>query len=153
MSDHNHPMKILDAYRLAAQLHSGQLDKAGRPYIEHLSRVFLRVMHAGGDRDQQIAALLHDTIEDGKASAESLAAAGVPKGAIVLTQVLTRPAGQDYMAYLREVLKEPRAVPVKLADLDDNSDPDRLALLDAGDAARLAKKYQRAIQFLNSGSA
>jgi len=47
-------MKILHAYQLAASLHAGQADKAGRPYIEHLSRVFLRVLEAGGDRDQQI---------------------------------------------------------------------------------------------------
>ena len=36
-------MQVLDAYQLAARLHTGQTDKAGRPYIEHLTRVMLRV--------------------------------------------------------------------------------------------------------------
>ena len=41
-------MEALEAYQLAAQLHTGQVDKAGRPYIEHLTRVFLRVQASGG---------------------------------------------------------------------------------------------------------
>ena len=53
-------MDILRAYKIACQLHAGQTDKAGRPYIEHLTRVLLRVQMDGGDRFQQIAALLHD---------------------------------------------------------------------------------------------
>ena len=35
-------MEALEAYQLAAQLHTGQVDKAARPYIEHLPRVFKR---------------------------------------------------------------------------------------------------------------
>ena len=42
-------MQILEAYQLAAHLHTGQVDKASRPYIEHLTRVFLRVLAGGGD--------------------------------------------------------------------------------------------------------
>ena len=41
-------MEALEAYQLAAQLHTGQVDKAGRPYIEHLTRVFLRVHRSQG---------------------------------------------------------------------------------------------------------
>lgn len=63
-------MDLIEVYQLACRLHTGQVDKSGRPYIEHLSRVFLRVQAAGGDLTQQIASLLHDAIEDGKASAE-----------------------------------------------------------------------------------
>lgn len=46
--DNPKPLNILQGYQLAASLHSGQKDKSGRPYIEHLSRVFLRVVEAGG---------------------------------------------------------------------------------------------------------
>lgn len=35
-------MEALEAYQLAAQLHTGQVDKAGRPYIEHLTRLVLQ---------------------------------------------------------------------------------------------------------------
>lgn len=32
-------MEWLDVYELACSLHTGLVDKAGRPYIEHLTRV------------------------------------------------------------------------------------------------------------------
>ena len=66
-------MDILRAYKIACQLHAGQTDKAGRPYIEHLTRVLLRVQMDGGDRFQQIAALLHDQMR-GKPRPSQLAA-------------------------------------------------------------------------------
>lgn len=90
------PMKILDAFNLAATLHAGITDKAGRPYIEHLGRVFLRVIDAGGSRDQQVAALLHDAIEDGLITNEGLIQAGVPEIAIELINALTKKDGQSY---------------------------------------------------------
>lgn len=72
-------MAALEAYDLAAQLHTGHVDKVGRPYIEHLTRVFLRVQAAGGVLSQQIAALLHYALEYGHATADELVRiAGVP---------------------------------------------------------------------------
>lgn len=141
-------MNILTAFKLAARLHAGQVDKAGRPYIEHLSRVFLRVVDAGGDRDQQIAALFHDSIEDKKATAESLAKEGVPTGAISLVVILTRQQGQSYQAYLEQVRGFARAVLLKIADLEENLDPERLAQLDKKEASSLASRYRRALAFL-----
>lgn len=43
-------MKTLDAYKLTATVHACQVDKAGRPYIENLSSVFVRGLEKGGDR-------------------------------------------------------------------------------------------------------
>ena len=137
-------MKILDAYTLAANLHAGQVDKAGRPYIEHLSRVFLRVCERGGNRDQQIAALLHDSLEDGKATAQGLLQAGVPYASVVLVQALTKEKQQSYEDYVLSVKAHERAVLVKCCDLDDNSDQERLAQLEPELAVRLRNKYQMA---------
>lgn len=142
-------MRILDAYRLAAELHAGQTDKAGRPYIEHLARVFLKVLADGGGRYQQIAALLHDAIEDGLATTESLAAAGVPGQSITLMLALTRRGHEPYEQYVRRALATPGAALIKRADVEDNSDPDRLALLGEETAARLARKYAKAISLLD----
>lgn len=141
-------MQILDAYQLACRLHGGQVDKAGRPYIEHLTRVFLRVLAAGGDLNQQIAAMLHDSIEDGNVTAEQLAMAGVPAEAVQLVIVLTNRKGQTYTDYLSGVKAVHRAVLVKLADLEDNGNPDRLASLPEKDAQRLQKKYAQAVQLM-----
>ena len=141
-------MELLEVYQLACRLHTGQVDKAGRPYIEHLTRVMLRVQAAGGDLAQQIASLLHDAIEDGKVSAEQLRWLGVPADAVELVVVLTKSKGQSYEDYLARVKRSPQALTVKLSDLDDNSDPVRLAALPEVLALRLREKYAKAKQLL-----
>lgn len=141
-------MEILRAYKIACQLHAGQTDKAGRPYIEHLTRVLLRVQMDGGDRFQQIAALLHDSIEDEKTTADELLALGVPSEAVVLVQALTKREDQSYEDYLRGLIGRYRVVTVKMADLDDNSDPERLELLPERQRMRLQAKYAHAWDIL-----
>lgn len=142
-------MDILRAYKIACQLHAGQTDKAGRPYIEHLTRVLLRVQMDGGDRFQQIAALLHDSIEDEKTTADELLALGVPSEAVVLVQALTKREEQSYEDYLRGLIGRYRVVTVKMADLDDNSDPERLELLPERQRMRLQAKYAQAWDILH----
>ena len=144
-------MDILRAYKIACQLHAGQTDKAGRPYIEHLTRVLLRVQMDGGDRFQQIAALLHDSIEDEKTTADELLALGVPSEAVVLVQALTKREDQSYEDYLRGLIGRYRVVTVKMADLDDNSDPERLELLPERQRMRLQAKYAQAWDILHGG--
>lgn len=141
-------MHLLDVFQLACRLHTGQVDKAGRPYIEHLTRVLLRVQAAGGDLVQQKAGLLHDAIEDGKASAEQLLRLGVSTDVIELVVKLTKRKEQHYADYLEAVKRSPQALGVKLADLADNSDPMRLAALPVEVAQRLQKKYEGARQIL-----
>ena len=141
-------MDILRAYKIACQLHAGQSDKAGRPYIEHLTRVLLRVQMDGGDRFQQIAALLHDAIEDEKTTADELLALGVPAEAVVLVKALTKRKDQTYEDYLRGLSGLYRVVAVKMADLDDNSDPERLELLPELLRMRLEAKYAQAWDIL-----
>jgi len=48
----------------AIRSHAGQMDRDGSPHIFHSLRVMERVRAAGGDEDLQIAAVLHDVIED-----------------------------------------------------------------------------------------
>ncbi len=53
------------ALAFATQLHAKQVRKqTDIPYISHLIAVAGLVLENGGDRDQAIAALLHDAIED-----------------------------------------------------------------------------------------
>ncbi|AMP68179.1 HD domain-containing protein [Ralstonia solanacearum] len=142
-------MKILDVYKLAASLHSGQTDKLGRPYIEHLSRVFLRVCERDGNYNQQVAALLHDAIEDDKGTESDLLQAGVPAAAVALVMILTKDQQQSYPEYVVGVKAYPEAALVKRCDLEDNSDPERLALLDMETAERLRTKYGQALKLLD----
>jgi GTP pyrophosphokinase len=54
-----------DALVYAAGLHRRQIRKGTRvPYIAHLLAVTSLVLEDGGDEDQAIAALLHDSVED-----------------------------------------------------------------------------------------
>ncbi len=54
-----------EALLLAVRAHGGQLRKGSEiPYISHLLSVCALVLEDGGDEDEAIAALLHDTLED-----------------------------------------------------------------------------------------
>jgi len=55
-----------EALSYASTLHADQARKGERgiPYVAHLLGVTARVMKAGGNEDQAIAALLHDSLED-----------------------------------------------------------------------------------------
>jgi len=58
-------LKFVDALMLAVRVHGGQLRKGSEiPYVSHLLSVCALVLEDGGDEDEAIAALLHDTLED-----------------------------------------------------------------------------------------
>jgi len=58
--------RFTEAISLAARAHEGQVRKGTPiPYITHPVAVAGLVALFGGDEDQQIAALLHDVLEDG----------------------------------------------------------------------------------------
>ena len=52
------------AIALAAELHKGQVDKGGKPYIEHPKRIMKDAAARGLPMDYRILAALHDVIED-----------------------------------------------------------------------------------------
>lgn len=57
--------KYEEALQFGLRAHEGQYRKGNRaPYFSHPMAVSSYVMEYGGDEDQAIAALLHDTIED-----------------------------------------------------------------------------------------
>ena len=70
MSQHGIPAayfssRLVAALDYARQLHRNQVRKGTTiPYLAHLLGVTALVIEHGGDEDQAVAALLHDTIED-----------------------------------------------------------------------------------------
>ncbi len=57
--------RFSDALVYATELHAAQLRKvSGVPYVAHLLGVCGIVLEQGGDEDEAIGALLHDSIED-----------------------------------------------------------------------------------------
>jgi (p)ppGpp synthase/HD superfamily hydrolase len=65
--------RFREAMDLAFDLHREQRRKMrGDPYFSHLMGVAALVLEHGGDEDQAIAALLHDTVEDQGYSLDSI---------------------------------------------------------------------------------
>lgn len=71
----------------AARLHRSQTRKGTTtPYISHLMAVSALVLDHGGDEDQAIAALLHDTIEDAGETNASLQQVYGPRVAQIVSE-------------------------------------------------------------------
>jgi hypothetical protein len=134
-----------DAIRIARQAHAGQVDKSGKPYIDHPLRVMARVKGAHA----QMAAVLHDVIEDTSVTASDLLDAGCPEEVVVAVVALSKVPGEAMPDYLRRVAADPIAVQVKRADIGDNTDPVRLAALEPEPRDRLRAKYAEAIRLLD----
>jgi len=57
--------KFVEALRFTVQIHGGDFRKGTSiPYLSHLMSVCALVLEDGGDDDEAIAGLLHDTLED-----------------------------------------------------------------------------------------
>ncbi|MCQ9121578.1 HD domain-containing protein [Rodentibacter pneumotropicus] len=131
---------------LAEQLHANQLDKAGKPYIHHLSFVADLL---NGQADEIIAtAWLHDSVED---TSISLCEIQTRFGKRIAEAVnaITKRKNEPYDHYLSRVKANSIARQVKLADLSHNMDLSRLAVVTRKDKERIAK-YQKATQFLQT---
>lgn len=140
---------VAHADQIAERFHRGQIDKSGRAYIGHPRAVAAKVAAAGGDVAQQMAALLHDVVEDTAATATSLAEMGVPAEVVDLVDAMTHRAGESQEDYLTRLARTPRAVMIKRADIAHNSDPDRMARLNPATRARLRAKYAGAVRLLD----
>lgn len=112
---------------ISEYIHHGQLDKQGRPIIEHIRRVYQKCVAAGLDQDQLLAAILHESLEDAadKIDIHTITLLfGSPVRDLVLA-LTRRPGIETYRQYIQRVSLNPRAIPIKLADLTDNLDESR----------------------------
>ncbi len=134
-----------DAIVLASRSHAGQTDKLGEPYILHP----IRVMSKLADQTARIVAVLHDVIEDTSVSIDEIRQAGASQEIIDALLVLTKDEEKDYTQYLRDVKENPLARMVKLADIEDNEDPERLNKLPVETRKRLRNKYSKAREELS----
>jgi hypothetical protein len=104
---------------LVTQAHKGQLDKAGRPYIEHLLDVSRRAARSGDSA--RLAGLLHDVLEDTDTSVDDLRRAGVPEDVLDAVQAVIRRPDESYDQFIDRVVRHGGlALQVKHADLESN---------------------------------
>jgi (p)ppGpp synthase/HD superfamily hydrolase len=144
--------KMERALELALNWHEGQRDTAGKPYILHLIRIMLRM----GNEDEQVVALLHDSLEDVYETKNIDHEAEIRRrqlliestfGTAVLNAAwaLTHPKDEDYLSqYIPHVKKAGKlAVKVKLADLEDNMNVGKLPkAMTATDIERIRKYHE-----------
>lgn len=128
-----------DAIMLATDLHRGQVDKGGQPYILHP----LRVMQAVKGGSERIAAVLHDTMEDcGLAWATIARRFGSDVADAVYA--LSRGEEETYEAFIDRCALNPIARVVKLADIADNMDVTRLGREPTHQDAKRLERYSAA---------
>lgn len=152
--------ELASATRIAEVAHEQQADKLGAPYIEHPRRVAQRV------KDDPVAyatALLHDVLEDGpfhhprgrerefESSMSAIAEAVGPQVAVAV-HLMTRSPSQPDDDYYARIRGNPTALAVKQADIADNTDPGRMAMLDDATRDRLTAKYDHARALLARAS-
>lgn len=133
-----------DAIAMACEAHRNQTSKDGEPYILHP----IRVMLAGRNEAERIVGILHDIVEDTPVTLDDLRAKGFSGEVIAGVKAMTKMDGEDYMAFVARCKADPVARRVKLADLADNMNLDRLPELSQKDFDRL-QKYRKARSFLS----
>ena len=133
--------KIIECLLFVEELHHGQYDKIGAPYILH--PVF--VAEQMDTEKATIVALLHDVIEDTSITLDDLRDKGYSDEIIVAIDALTRRTGETYSAYIERLSNNKLARRVKIADLRHNLQPERVAMF--GNTS-LVKRYQKALRIL-----
>ncbi|TAK97367.1 MAG: HD domain-containing protein [Rhodospirillaceae bacterium] len=137
---------ISQAHTLAHNAHRGQTDKVGAPYSQHIDAVAHGVQPFG--TGIEMAALLHDTVEDTRTTLHSLKLAGVPSGVRDMVFLLTSVRNQGYQSRLALITQNYGATLVKIADNAHNTLPERVRMLDSATQARLWDKYALARRVL-----
>ena len=110
------------AIEIAATAHAGQRDKAGQAYILHPLRVMLRV----DGEHEQMAAVLHDVVEDTSITIDDLAREGFPIEVLRAIAALTKLPGETRLEAAARAAADPVARKVKLADNAENMDLSRI---------------------------
>ena len=126
------------AIEIAAIFHSGQVDKAGQPYVLHP----LRLMFAVHTPQERMAAVLHDVVEDTDMTLADLAREGFSQEVVAAVQALTKLTGESRIDAAHRAAADPIARAVKLADVADNMDLLRITDPSERDFARL-KEYEQ----------
>jgi len=137
-------MSTLDrAVAIAVEAHTGQYDRAGRPYILHPLRVMAAFQHEPAPHGEalRIIGVLHDVVEDNPAwSLQRLREEGFAQEVLKALDHLTwHKQSERYEDFIRRALANPLSRRVKIADLRDNMDLTRLEFIDDHTVARLRR--------------
>jgi (p)ppGpp synthase/HD superfamily hydrolase len=135
--------KLSEAISVATLAHEGQFDKAGMPYILHPFRVMQRLHNQGHSEELLVAAILHDTVEDTNITIEEIEEQFGAEVARIVAAVSRE--DETYMEFIARVkMAGNKAIALKLADIEDNTDLRRPRI------EHLAERYAKAKELLLS---
>ena len=137
------------AKRIVNRSFRDKTDLAGKPYTNHIYRVFESVESYGPNGETKIIAILHDLLEDCPEWNQDVLRHFFPDSVVDAVQTLTKRKGEEYFDYIKRIISYDvqYAKYVKLADLKDNMDLTRLDTITDKDLERV-KKYHQAYKML-----
>ncbi len=112
-------MGLYEAIRLATWAHAGQIDRDGKPHIEHSLRVMSALAVAGFPEEIVMAGVLHDVVEDTVVTSGALESKfGLVVASIV--EAVTRRSSEVYVEFVKRAAIKESSRAVKRADVADN---------------------------------
>lgn len=133
------------AINLAKFAHTGQQDYSGQDYVFHPLIVMRSINNA--TEIEQIAAVLHDVVEDTKVTIDMLKALGCPQEAIDIIKLVSRDKNtQTYAEFIENIANSENlsAIKLKIADLSHNMSPERTKHLPP-EKKGVINRYQKAM--------
>jgi len=106
--------------------------------------------------EAQIAAVLHDVVEDGRHKGwtlERLRSEGFSDSVLSAVACLTKSDDEDYESFVERVAENPIATEVKIADLAENMDLTRLGREPSPKDLERRRKYERSLARLQKSGA
>lgn len=136
------------AIALASEKFIGVQDKSAKPYILHCLEVMNNVKKYN-DVELQIAAVLHDIVEDTDITFDNLEELGYSPRVIKIIKHVTREDCVSYDDEIARICNDQDSIKVKMADLEHNSSILRLKGIRQKDLERI-QKYHRAYFILEA---
>jgi len=128
------------AVAIAAEAHSGQVGKAGVPYLFHPLILMLKM----SNNEARIVAVLHDVVEDSNWTLDQLRKEGFSELVLEAVNSVTKKQDETYEEFVLRAGTNSIGRSVKLADLKDNCNLSRIPHPTQKDRDRIVK-YERAI--------
>lgn len=134
------------AIDFATRTLQGVKDYKGKPMIDHA----LRMMDRVDTEEEKMIAVLHDVVEEGGCSFQDLRDQGFSQAVLEGVDVMTRRPNMKYFDYIDDISTNAMAVKVKLAELAENKDQDRVNKL-SFQTYTLEKRLERVRKILGAG--
>ena len=136
---------LVVAISLAVNAHAHQKDLCGEPYIMHSIRVMTRM-----DTDEEkMVAIMHDVVEDTDVSLDFLRTLGFSDAVVHSVDCITKREDEKYHEYVERVASDEISKKVKIADIEDNMDIDRIPSWEDRDTDRNIKYYRTWLRLKN----